>query len=341
MSHDISVIVPTFNCSSCLMLALDSIFGQTMPPGEVIVIDDGSTDSTEARLRERPDWSRIRYLWEENKGPASARNAGLAVAKFDWVAFCDADDLWLPDRLERGVELLRLAPNLDWLGGAYLERTLRGATVPHRLSATGVQKLREGAWFENIFDVLEEHAPIHTSMMLIHKRCFEDSGKFNAGLRHFEDFDLFTRIACRHPRMGYVAKPASIYVRRANSLTMTLDVTSSMDRLIWLRRLFSEIPGAHAVGLSYARYQSRKACVEWLHKGDRASLERVLRDMPEWIPRACAGRCGISFPSPTPLWRPLPSPWTAGSDFSGPWLATRPVLRPSPSSSARRVTQAI
>lgn len=95
----ISCIIPVYNGERFLGETLESVLAQTCPPFEVIVVDDGSTDST-AAVAAAYD-SRVRYVHQSNAGPAAARNRGLDLATGDLLAFLDADDLWLPEKLER------------------------------------------------------------------------------------------------------------------------------------------------------------------------------------------------------------------------------------------------
>jgi glycosyltransferase involved in cell wall biosynthesis len=108
----VSCVVPAFNAARFLGEALDSILAQTHPAVEVIVVDDGSTDETAAIAAAYA--SRLRLIRQENRGPAEARNRGLACAQGDYVAFLDADDLWLPDKLARQMARFRARPELDF-----------------------------------------------------------------------------------------------------------------------------------------------------------------------------------------------------------------------------------
>src|SRR5208283_2367398 len=101
----VSVVIPTYNCGRYICETVESALGQTYSPVEIIVVDDGSTDDTRERLTTYGD--RVRYIYQQNTGPAVARNRGVQDAQGDWIAFLDADDLWLPYRLELQVELLR------------------------------------------------------------------------------------------------------------------------------------------------------------------------------------------------------------------------------------------
>lgn len=99
----ISVVIPAYNQAGFLREALDSVFAQTYPAHEVLVIDDGSTDDTPAVLE--PYRERVAVVRQANAGPSAARNTGLARATGTWVAFLDSDDVWDPDKLAQQVPL--------------------------------------------------------------------------------------------------------------------------------------------------------------------------------------------------------------------------------------------
>ena len=105
---DISVVIPTYNRADLIPFTLDSILDQTLLPREVIVVDDGSRDDTQAVLARYGD--RVRSIVIPNSGSIVARNIGLRAATHPLVAFCDSDDLWLPNFLERMAALWRAEP---------------------------------------------------------------------------------------------------------------------------------------------------------------------------------------------------------------------------------------
>jgi len=113
----VTIVLPTFNRSSFLPDALASIEKQTFSDWELVVVDDGSTDSTRdavsafAASREQS----VRYVYQTNQGPAAARNCGVREAQTPYLAFFDSDDLWLPDYLMRGVTALEANPDIDWV----------------------------------------------------------------------------------------------------------------------------------------------------------------------------------------------------------------------------------
>ena len=113
----ISVIIPTYNSAVFLPEALQSVLSQTFLPQDVIVVDDGSTDDTEDVLE--PFRRHIHYIRQENQGPAVARNRGIAEAKGDLIAFLDADDVWVPEKLERQVNVLIENPRIGLVHSRY------------------------------------------------------------------------------------------------------------------------------------------------------------------------------------------------------------------------------
>ena len=99
----VSTIIPVFNGERLLPEALDSVFRQDYRPIEVIVVDDGSTDGTSLVARSCPE---VRYLYQSNQGLGAARNAGIAAACGEFIAFLDADDIWLPRKLSSQMNFL-------------------------------------------------------------------------------------------------------------------------------------------------------------------------------------------------------------------------------------------
>jgi glycosyltransferase involved in cell wall biosynthesis len=115
----VSVVIPAYNGASFLAEALDSVLGQTRPPEEVVVVDDGSTDGTAAVAARYG--APVLVHRQANRGIGAARNAGVALTSGDHIAFLDADDLWEPRKLERQLELLAKDPDLEIVFGHLAE----------------------------------------------------------------------------------------------------------------------------------------------------------------------------------------------------------------------------
>tara|TARA_R110001583_G_scaffold116529_1_gene267304 strand:+ start:2146 stop:3051 length:906 start_codon:yes stop_codon:yes gene_type:complete len=105
-SLDISVIIPAYNCAASIKNALASVFAQRVLPNEVIIVDDGSTDDTQQVIANSEYADRVTYVKQQNSGPSKARNHAISLATSTWVAFLDADDLWVhQDKLRLQMEL--------------------------------------------------------------------------------------------------------------------------------------------------------------------------------------------------------------------------------------------
>src|SRR6185503_2024667 len=107
--RDVSAVIPAYQAAAFLADAVESVLAQTEPVGEIVVVDDGSTDGTAAVAASFGD--RVRYVRQENQGVAAARNRGVAEARGRLVAFLDADDTWEPEKTARQLAHLRAHPD--------------------------------------------------------------------------------------------------------------------------------------------------------------------------------------------------------------------------------------
>lgn len=215
----ISVIIPAYNIEAYLGRAIDSALAQTLPANEIIVVDDGSTDGT-ARIVQ-PYGAAVRYIHQPNAGLSAARNTGIRAARFEWIALLDGDDRWLPDMLKKQTELLRQHPDLVWCSGnTILHYTESGREHPMLPEEKIRPFLREGAFFDNYFLAYPRGVWFAPCTMMIRREVFDQVGYFREGLRFAEDLEMWFRIACRWPAMGFVPEPVAMYYKnRPGSLT--------------------------------------------------------------------------------------------------------------------------
>jgi glycosyltransferase involved in cell wall biosynthesis len=186
----VSVIMPAYNAARFIGAAIESVLAQTYRNLELIVVDDGSTDATATVVTEFGN--RVRYIYQDNARQAAARNVGLRYARGELLAFLDADDLWLPEKLERQVARLALKPGLGLV--------LCTARV---IDAEGreVGQLRSDLASGSCESVLlgEFRAGSIASAGLIPRRVIEAVGGFDISLPPCEDTDLLWRIASKYP----------------------------------------------------------------------------------------------------------------------------------------------
>jgi glycosyltransferase involved in cell wall biosynthesis len=203
MKPAVSAVIATYNSSRFLPAAVDSVLGQTMRDVEAIVVDDGSSDDTPQVMQRYRDDRRVRYYRQENRGPAAARNLGIRRARARLVAFLDADDIWLPQKLERQVPLFRDGPGLAVVYARRLRIDEQG-----RLLQTEQPEL----FRDDILPRLFVDNCICLSSAVVARAALEWSGLFDERIRwpSCEDYGLWLRLA-RDYRFDYVDEPLVLY----------------------------------------------------------------------------------------------------------------------------------
>jgi glycosyltransferase involved in cell wall biosynthesis len=205
----VSAIIPTYNCAHLLAQAIESAINQSHKLQEIIVVDDGSTDRTEECVR--PYLSQIRYVKQENRGLAGARNRGIRESTSDFVAFLDADDVWLSEKTEKQLSAFRSSPDAVLAFTDALVVSPSGKTMPTFMFGKGA---RDGY----VFDALLLSSFILPSTVMIRRSCLEDVGLFDESLRYVEDVDLWLRISRKYP-VKMVAEPLAVWRRQEDGLT--------------------------------------------------------------------------------------------------------------------------
>lgn len=191
----VSVITPVYNQDKFIQDAVDSVLNQTYKDFEIIVINDGSTDKTEEILREYGD--KIRWKSQENQGHAVARNSGISVAKGEYFAFLDADDMCMPDRLELQVDYLDKHPAVGLVYTDYYQIDEEGE-ITKLISWSG-----NGA-------LLIQQNYVPGSSCMCRSECLDTVGVFDADTLGSCDWDMWIRISERYP-MHRIPKPLFKY----------------------------------------------------------------------------------------------------------------------------------
>lgn len=184
----ISVIIPTYNRANVLGRTLASVFNQTHPASEVLVIDDGSSDGTEHLIATQ--FPSCRYLKQENQGVSHARNQGIRAARSEWLAFVDSDDEWRADKLATQVAALQANPEYRLCHTE--EIWIRNGV---RVNAMKKHAKRGGYIFHHCLPL----CVISPSSVLLHRALFDTIDLFDETLPACEDYDLWLRICARHP----------------------------------------------------------------------------------------------------------------------------------------------
>lgn len=210
----VSVVIPAYNAARTVCATIDSSLHQTVSDIEVIVVDDGSNDDTAKAVEAIPD-PRVRLVRQPNGGAAAARNAGIRHAIAEWVALLDADDIWLPHKLE--VQLAVLKSNPDVLavqsGACFVDDQLRTLSV--RPCVQPKDSLLTFLRFQNL--------PNAASTWVIARRMFEQMGMFDPSLAILEDWDMCIKIS-RYCNPISISEPLSLYRVHVGNRSRDLDI---------------------------------------------------------------------------------------------------------------------
>jgi len=187
----VSVVIPTHNRAHYLMQALDSVFAQTSPASEILVIDDGSNDDTRPRLDRLVRAEKIRYFYQSQRGVSAARNKGIELATFPLIAFLDSDDLFLPTKLEKQSQVFRDQPDLGFVHCGFSKFNDQGEDLG----------IRDTSRFTgNIYPSILQEWSVLMAMpcMLVRNEVLREVGGFDEKMVWAEDMDLWRRISRRY-----------------------------------------------------------------------------------------------------------------------------------------------
>jgi glycosyltransferase involved in cell wall biosynthesis len=204
----VSVIVPVYNASPTIGDTVTSLFSQTRNDYEVVLVDDGSTDTRELERALDPWRYRIRHLRQTNAGAGAARNLGLAYASAPFIAVLDADERCTPELLDRQVTRLENDPSCDmtwsdgWIHG---DTPLSGRRYFESTRSVAAPSFRS---------LVLQTCSVLTSSVVIRRTEIEAVGGFDAGLRRGQDFDLWLRLA--HRPVGMAIEPEPLVWRRVH-----------------------------------------------------------------------------------------------------------------------------
>jgi glycosyltransferase involved in cell wall biosynthesis len=184
----VSVIIPTYNRAWILKEAVDSVLAQEFKGFEVVVVDDGSTDATAELLAAYA--GRVTVLRQANCGVSAARNAGLAAARGELIAFLDSDDIWLSGKLSTQVAFFQSHP--DALIHQTEELWVKNG---RRMNPGNRHRKRSGMIFEPSLDL----CLVSPSAVMMRRELLDRVGGFDEGLPACEDYDLWLRVSCSYP----------------------------------------------------------------------------------------------------------------------------------------------
>jgi len=268
----VSVVIPNHNYGRFLSRAINSVLEQTVPVAEIIVVDDGSNDNTREVAQGFGD--KIRYIYQEARGPSGARNAGIRMAQGEWIGFLDADDWWLPQKNAKVQELLRQHPEAVMI------------YHPHILvSSEGTIGIRRAAEPDALWpELLYENWISGGSSALIRRAVLLDLGGFDESIRGVEDWDMWARVALNH-RLHKIPEPLSGVWKHDGNLSGNAAWMAGEMRRLAGKTLARGVPGFGRRLLYRRRRMARLAFDASLElRGlDRAASHRYLiQSLLDW-----------------------------------------------------------
>jgi glycosyltransferase involved in cell wall biosynthesis len=324
----VSVIIPAYNRATLLPFTLDAVLAQVPAPGEVIVVDDGSTDATAAvaAAHATRDPDRIRVVTTPNRGDLAARNAGLRIAGGDLVAFCDSDDLWRPGFLGAMTALWRAAPGLhaaysDFVivrDGVWGERT-KFADAPAGFW-DGLRPVADeaGVFDRPVVERLLAFQPLFPSCLVADRGFLLSVGGWDEGVGRTlgSDFATALRLA-EHPPLGIVRRPLVGIRKHAGNFSadvqaMNLGDAFVLDYVLATRPSLAPLAGAirasierrraEALDTAFARHDFsgvREIAAKLGRLSGRRRIKRLVAGLPE-PPRSVVARVLSGRPEPSP-----------------------------------------
>jgi len=209
---NISVVIPTYNRIELLKRSIDSVINQTIKPFEIIIVDDGSNDGTEAMVKKKYD--SLKLIKQKNKGASAARNSGIKASSGEWICFLDSDDEWKNNKLEKQITFV--ANNSDYKFFHSNEIWIKNGK---RINQKKKHKKYGGDIFKKCLDMCR----ISPSSVLINKNIFEEIGLFNENLVVCEDYELWLRI-CDQYKVFFIDEPLIIkYGGHQDQLSYSID----------------------------------------------------------------------------------------------------------------------
>lgn len=208
-----SVIVPAYNVGNYIENCLHSVFEQTYSNFEIIVINDGSTDDTEAIVRKLQD-SRLSLITQGNSGVSVARNRGVHEAQGTYLAFLDGDDMWGPSHLADAAMFFSKHPDVAWYASSY-------TTKENELSSCKETIGQNSFSICNFFALRKLHRPLSSTTVVRKEAISNIHSLFPVGIKYAEDLFAWVQIACVHPVYGCSFRKTVYYRPNPNGAIST------------------------------------------------------------------------------------------------------------------------
>lgn len=236
MTSIVSVILPCYNGARWIREAIESVLAQTYKDFELIIVDDGSTDSSGKIVSLYSNDARVCYIYQKNRGFSAAINKGIRESSGDFVGFIGQDDLWMPKKLKEQVNYLRKHQNVDLVHSNYYIIDLEGKIVKKRNT-----KMQEPpSTGENVKELFLGNF-IAFETVLVRKKSLEEVGVFDERMIAFSDHDMWLRIA-GSSNIGYIDLPLVKKRHHEAQLSRVREEAGIKDELLITKKAIDRYP---------------------------------------------------------------------------------------------------
>lgn len=264
-----SVIIPLYNKAQTIVNTLSTVLNQSFGEFEIIIVNDGSTDDSVEKILTFSTDSRIKIVTQENQGVSSARNKGVQECRYDYIAFLDGDDEWLPDYLLKMKEAIVQFPSAGMYCCAGIVKNADGSEF-YRLAKQYQNKILEIDFFEN------PHVFLHTSASVVAKKEFFKTAGFPIGMKRNQDFALFFSLAFITP-VVYCGIPLSIYVGGVEGQATSIDhskvINHVVDRFNYVYGYWLKTAIKKKTFIIFTKYELRHLFITYLREKDYQSIQ--------------------------------------------------------------------
>lgn len=227
----VSIIMPAYNAEKTISDSIQSVLNQTYTDWELIIINDGSSDSTSSIVGAYPD-SRIILLEQQNSGVAEARNNGIKHARGNMIAFLDSDDLWLETKLEK---FMSYAATHHFTGLIYSKMRYFNENPEKSLPYAPWEAFHESSPYNNL--LLVDYIP--TLTVMVNKRIFDEVGLFDKNFFGTEDWDMWLRIVKKYP-IAFISEELSLYRNHESGISKKFDRQHQQQYKVMQKHLLND-----------------------------------------------------------------------------------------------------
>lgn len=228
----VSAVIPVFNGEKYIAESLQSVFQQSYKPIEIIVVDDGSTDSSLQIINKIPGEKKI--ITQQNKDVSEARNSGIENAKGEYIAFLDQDDLWNKTKIEKQIQVFLKNLDVDLVFTDLSKFNDEGRMWHPKDRHKTASRLSD----KNLFEYLIKKNVLMPSAVMVKKDSIENAGLFDSNFKTCGDYEMWLRMAALGMKFNYLPEPLTLYRQHGKNTSKKIEIMNE-DRLRAIKKIFS------------------------------------------------------------------------------------------------------